>query len=107
MRSLEEIARDSFVKYSLKKHGRKLPWNQLSEDRKAAWMEEVALLLQELLEELEMALRAPEGDMQPKASFEAGVEFGAQRERRVLKSILDSSKVKFKDDLRNFFRKDY
>lgn len=102
MRSLEEIARDSFMSYSKKKYGKKVPWGQLSDERKAAWMEEVGVLLQELIKELEMALKAPENVSSPRASFDAGFVMGADRERRIIKNTLTSTKEKVKEELKKF-----
>lgn len=88
MRSLEELTRDLFINYSMRKLGRKVDWNRLSYDRRIAWMDDTYGILKEILELVEDSIENKDPVKQPQASFEAGLLSGTQRENNRIKNTI-------------------
>lgn len=105
MKTLEELARDNFTLFTLKKLGKKCDWNLLDSQRKLDWMDEVYFNITEALTEIEKRLDNKQLDRVPQASYEAGVVHGTNREQLRVKREIKNIRDKFKEDLTEFIEK--
>lgn len=105
MRNLEEITRDLFFRYSIRKIGRKSHWHKLSKHRKLDWLEDSFLMLDELADLLEKEFSLDLPMKNPNASYEVGVLHGMQREQLKLKNKIKSIRSKYADELLDLISK--
>lgn len=105
MRSLSEITRDLFTRYSERKLGRKSNWSRLSADRQADWLEDSYMVINELLTQLEKELDLKLPDRKPQASYETGVLHGMKREQTKIQTRIRDLREKYLSELQDFINK--
>lgn len=104
MRSLEEITRDLFTRYSERKTGRRAAWHKLNAERQADWLEDSYMLMDELLTQLEKELDLKVTDKKPNTSFESGILQGMSREQTKINKKLKDLREKYLQELSKFIK---
>ena len=105
MRSLEEITRDLFTRYSERKTGRKANWKFLSADRQTDWLEDSYMIIDELLTEIKKELDLKVPNKQPQTSFESGVVQGIRREQTKINTKIRDLRESYLGQLKDFIEK--
>jgi len=85
MKSLEQIARQMFIKFSTNKLGVALDWRYLSKKRKLVWLQDVAYTFSMCLEDLDKELELLFTNTTGAASYEKGFISGQKFENERLK----------------------
>jgi hypothetical protein len=89
MKTLENMARDMFTKFSIKETGKPSNWAYLSDERKLEWMKDVFKVADYYMLELKAELKPVPNNMKSNTVYESGFIDGTRAERVTLHQSID------------------
>lgn len=102
MTKLESRAKAMFERFAIRTTGKSADWRRLNLDRKLAWMNETAILLNSLIEDTKKEYMKPYKSKPAETSFENGLIQGITSERMRIMDFLENFNVQLKKDMDNF-----
>lgn len=95
MKTLEGLAREMFAKFSLMETGRQGNWDYLSDERKLAWMQDVAEIADFIIKEVKSEFKPLPVSSKAGTVYESGYMEGVRSERVQCMNVIDA----IEDDL--------
>jgi hypothetical protein len=100
MSDLHQLAQDLFYEYS-RKENKVANWQYLNDERKLAWMTEVLVVWDKLVEDLKSQIR-PANTTTQSTTYAMGYNDAVIVERRDFLAILERTNSKLKTQLQDF-----
>lgn len=102
MKALEGMARDLFVKFSIRETGKAADWNYLGDRRKLEWMKEVLIMAKHFLDELHTEIKPLPVNQKGSTSYEFGYNDGMRSERAAILLLVENKLQKLVDEYEDF-----
>jgi hypothetical protein len=98
MRTLESMAAELFIKFSIKETGKAADWKYLSDARKLEWMKEVLIMANFFLNQTLNEIKPIPNNKKTDTSYAAGFQDGVRSERTYFHTLLENRYQKLVDE---------
>jgi len=102
VKTLENMAKEMFTKFSLQETGKHANWSYLSDERKLEWMKDVFKMADYYMTELKLQLKPIPTNMRSSTVYEGGVIDGIRAERVALSQSIDQIHIDLVNQLIDF-----
>lgn len=102
MKSLEQLAKELFIRFSLQETGIEARWEYLNKNRKAVWMKDVILVADHVLLHLKDQVKPVIFNKNINTSFSMGYNAGLTEERVMFITLLDNYHNQLLAELKEF-----
>jgi len=101
VKSLEGLARTLFTKFSIRETGKTSNWDYLSDERKLAWMQDVATIASYIIKEIKSNFKPLPNGTPSMTVYDSGHLAGIRAERILNENIICDIEEDLVDDLEN------
>jgi hypothetical protein len=102
MKTLEQLAREAFQEFAIKKMDTSANWHYLSPERKAQWMKEISDIYEICVKQVIDSLKTGANNVSGAASYERGFAAGQAHEANRIFCKMEYIKEEMKRQLADF-----